>query len=51
MLAMIHFAGWYRNGMEVNFAKELRGEVEGVGDKLRVQARYLKEGTASKRVS
>lgn len=43
MLAMIHFAPWYRNAMEVDFAEELRGDLESVGDKLQVQGRFLTE--------
>jgi hypothetical protein len=43
MLAMIHFAPWYRNVMEVNFAEELRRELEGVEGTLQVQGRFLRE--------
>lgn len=43
MLAMIHFASWYRNPMQINFAEELRPELEKVHLKLQVQGRYLPE--------
>lgn len=43
MLAMIHFAPWYRNAMEINFAEELRPELERIHSKLQIQGRYLPE--------
>lgn len=43
MLALIHFAGWYRNPMEVNFSQELRGELEQYGKDLKIQGRFLTE--------
>ncbi|PVH89095.1 phytanoyl-CoA dioxygenase family protein [Cadophora sp. DSE1049] len=43
MLAMIHFAPWFRNAMQVDLSEELRGEIEKYGRGLKVQARYLPE--------
>ncbi|TVY94360.1 Kanamycin B dioxygenase, partial [Lachnellula willkommii] len=42
MLAMIHFAPWFRNAMEINFSEELRPVLEGHGG-LRIQGRYKPE--------
>ncbi|PMD44857.1 hypothetical protein L207DRAFT_551817 [Hyaloscypha variabilis F] len=49
MLAMIHFAGWYRNPMEVNFSEELRGELERWGRDLVIQGRYAPEKEAEEK--
>ncbi|KAE9375242.1 phytanoyl-CoA dioxygenase family protein [Stipitochalara longipes BDJ] len=49
MLAMIHFAGWYRNPMEVNFSEELRGDIERWGRDLVIQGRYVPEKQVEER--
>ncbi|KAL5325021.1 hypothetical protein ACEPPN_006143 [Leptodophora sp. 'Broadleaf-Isolate-01'] len=43
MLAMIHFAPWFRNAMEVNFSEELKGDIEKYGGDLQIQGNYLPE--------
>lgn len=43
MLAMIHFAPWYRNTMVVNFAEELKPALTLERTGLQVQAKYLPE--------
>jgi hypothetical protein len=53
MLAMIHFAPWYRNSMRLEFGESVRGVVEGetgleipvdwVGEE-EVMGRYLNRG-------
>ncbi|KAI9729383.1 MAG: hypothetical protein M1834_006907 [Cirrosporium novae-zelandiae] len=41
MLAMIHFAPWYRNEMKVQFAQELKAELEEKGSDLQIQADFI----------
>ncbi|KAF9466102.1 hypothetical protein BDZ94DRAFT_1252114 [Collybia nuda] len=43
MLAMIHFAPWYRNTMKVNFSEELKQELEEFRLKLQIQANFMSE--------
>ncbi|TAQ88820.1 hypothetical protein B7494_g2845 [Chlorociboria aeruginascens] len=43
MLAMIHFAPWYRNAMEVEFSEDLRPILENEGSDLQIQAKYVTE--------
>lgn len=43
MLAMIHFAPWFRNAMKVEFADNLRGAVDDVSNELTVQASFIPE--------
>ena len=45
MLAMIHFAGWYRNLMEVNVSEDIRPELEAYGKELRIQGNFMPEET------
>ncbi|EON69018.1 hypothetical protein W97_08276 [Coniosporium apollinis CBS 100218] len=41
MLAFIHFAPWYRNPMEVEFAEKLKPELTAEKTGLRVQAKFV----------
>lgn len=41
MLATIHFAPWYRNSMQINFAEELRPELEKSVSQLQIQGKFL----------
>ncbi|KUJ17911.1 phytanoyl-CoA dioxygenase family protein [Mollisia scopiformis] len=43
MLAMIHFAPWYRNAMQINFAEELGPGLESFGRDLQVQGKLMPE--------
>ncbi|RFU27077.1 hypothetical protein B7463_g9275, partial [Scytalidium lignicola] len=43
MLAMIHFAPWFRNAMEVEFSEELIPALKEKEDKLQIQAKFLPE--------
>ncbi|KAF2100735.1 phytanoyl-CoA dioxygenase family protein [Rhizodiscina lignyota] len=43
MLALIHFAPWYRNTMTIELAEELRPLVAKYEDKLQIQCKYLPE--------
>lgn len=49
MLAMIHFAPWYRNPMRLEFSEELRGVVEREGGGLEVPVDWVGEGVAEER--
>lgn len=50
MLAMIHFAPWYRNPMTIEFAEELKPQLEAASAKqqLQIQATYLPESDIEK---
>ncbi|OAL26836.1 hypothetical protein AYO22_04003 [Fonsecaea multimorphosa] len=48
MLAMIHFAPWYRNQMRLELAEEIKPLVESVRD-LDIRADFVREGDALKR--
>lgn len=43
MLAMIHFAPWYRNSMHVTFAEELKPVLEEFASELQIQGNYVPE--------
>jgi hypothetical protein len=43
MLAMIHFAGWYRNPMEVAFSEDVRGVLDTNGRDLKVHSTFVPE--------
>ncbi|KAH8802486.1 phytanoyl-CoA dioxygenase family protein [Xylogone sp. PMI_703] len=43
MLAMIHFAPWFRNPMQVEFSEELIPALKEKEDKLQIQAKFLPE--------
>ncbi|KAG9230252.1 hypothetical protein BJ875DRAFT_162296 [Amylocarpus encephaloides] len=43
MLAMIHFAPWYRNTMEVDFSEKLKPILQKAGSSLQIQAKFVPE--------
>jgi len=41
MLALIHFAAWFRNQMHVEFDEELRQTLESAGGDLKIQGKFM----------
>ncbi|KAG0652478.1 Kanamycin B dioxygenase [Hyphodiscus hymeniophilus] len=43
MLAMIHFSGWFRNPMDVNFSEHVKEELGKCSEDLRIQGKFVSE--------